>query len=280
MEGFSKLPKMQCYKEGGSVMAKNLFKSKDVESKGSDMAQDKKLIKKAFKQHDKAEHDKEPTEIKLKKGGRSKKEVGTVKKYKAGGNVDESMKAAGALDMLKKIKPTGKKKAMAPSKATEKPMMSGIDDMLAMKKGKSVKKYKEGGSIKNMADGRLTQTMGSAPSRGAPKPAMPAAMEETPQEREARRFRAQMQAQALSSLPQSMQKDAMDQMAPGQLQEGAAPGSTPIPPMAPPQQMAPQRPPMPQVPAGRPMPNPGIRPIPGSGAISSQEQQMLMRGGM
>jgi hypothetical protein len=279
MEGFSKLPKMQCYKEGGSVMAKNMFKSKDVESKGSDMAQDKKLIKKAFKQHDKAEHDKEPTEIKLKKGGRSKKEIGTVKKYKAGGNVDESMKAAGALDMLKKIKPTGKKKAMAPSKATEKPMMSGIDNMPAMKKGKSVKKYKEGGSIKSMADGRLTKTMGSAPSRGAPKPAMPAAMEETPQEREARRFRAQMQAQALSSLPQSMQKDAMDQMAPGQLQEGAAPGSTPIPPMAPPQQ-PPQQMAPPQVPAGRPMPNPGIRPIPGSGAISSQEQQMLMRGGV
>jgi hypothetical protein len=279
MEGFSKLPKMQCYKEGGSVMAKNMFKSKDVESKGSDMAQDKKLIKKAFKQHDKAEHDKEPTEIKLKKGGRSKKDVGTVKKYKAGGNVNEMAKPAGALDMLKKIKPTGKKKAMAPSKATEKPMMSGIDDMPVMKKGKSVKKYKEGGSIKNMADGRLTQTMGSAPSRGAPKPAM-SAMEETPQEREARRFRAQMQAQALSSLPQSMQKDAMNQMAPGQLQEGAAPGSTPIPPMAPPQQMAPQRPQMPQVPAGRPMPNPGIRPIPGSGAISSQEQQMLRRGGV
>ena len=52
MEGFKKLPKMQCYKEGGSVMAKNMFKSKDVESKGSDMEQDKKLIKKAFKQHD------------------------------------------------------------------------------------------------------------------------------------------------------------------------------------------------------------------------------------
>jgi len=274
MEGFSKLPKMQCYKEGGSVMAKNMFKSKDVESKGSDMEQDKKLIKKAFKQHDKAEHDKEPTEIKLKKGGRSKKDIGTVKKYKAGGNVNEMAKPAGALDMIKKIKPTGKKKAMAPSKATEKPMMSGIDDMPAMKKGKSVKKYKEGGSIKSMADGRLTQTMGSAPSRGAPKPAM-SAMEETPQEREARRFRAQMQAQALSSLPPSMQKDAMNQMAPGQLQEGAAPGSTPIPPMAPPQQMAP-----PQVPAGRPMPNPGIRPIPGPGQMSPQQQQMLMRGGV
>lgn len=276
MEGFKKLPKMQCFKEGGSVMAKNMFKSKDVESGDSDMAQDKKLIKKAFKQHDKAEHDKEPTEIKLKKGGRSKKEAGTVKKYKAGGNINEMAKPAGALDMIKKIKPTGNKKAAAPSKAAEKPMMSGIDNMPAMKKGKSVKKYKDGGSVQDMADGRTAVADTGMGGRGVMRESMPP-MEETPQERQARRFRAQMQAQALNSLPQSMQKDAMAQMAPGQLQEGAAPGSTPIPPMAPPQQMAPQRP---QVPAGRPMPNPGIRPIPGPGQMSPQQQQMLMRGGV
>jgi len=254
MEGFKKLPKMQCYKEGGSVMAKNMFKSKDVESGDSDMAQDKKLIKKAFKQHDKAEHDKEPTEIKLKKGGRSKKEAGTVKKYNAGGNINESMKAAGALDMLKKIKPTGKKKAMAPSKAVEKPMMSGIDNMPAMKKGKSVKKYKEGGSIKNMADGRTTGQMSDMEGRGMQREGMPP-MEETPQQRMARIEKAKRQAQSLSSLPQ------------------AAGPQAPQPPMAPPQGMAP---PM----APPPMGGAGVKPIPGPGAMSAQEQQMLMQGGM
>ena len=276
MEGFSKLPKMQCYKEGGSVKPKDMFKSKDVESKGSDMAQDKKLIKKAFKQHDKAEHDKEPTEIKLKKGGRSKKEVGTVKKYKAGGNVNEMAKPAGALDMLKKIKPTGKKKAMAPSKATEKPMMSGIDDMPAMKKGKSVKKYKDGGCVQGMADGRTAVSDKGMGGRGVMRESMPP-MEETPQERQARILRAEMQARALSSLPPSMQAEAIGQMPPGQLQPGAIPGSTPLQPLPPQQAMPPQRPPMP---AGRPMPNPGIRPIPAPGQMSPQDQQRLMRGGV
>jgi hypothetical protein len=40
-----------------------------MESKKSDMAQDKALIKKAFKQHDKQEHPGMHTKLKLKKGG-------------------------------------------------------------------------------------------------------------------------------------------------------------------------------------------------------------------
>jgi hypothetical protein len=88
MEGFKTLPKMQCFKTGGSVQdmcygGKAMKKGGHAESKemNSDLAQDKKLIKKAFKQHDKAEHDKEPTEIKLRKGGRAKKELGTARKF-------------------------------------------------------------------------------------------------------------------------------------------------------------------------------------------------------
>ena len=98
------------YKEGGDV----------------DLKQDKALIKKAFKQHDKAEHDKEPTEIKLKKGNRVKKEAGTVKKYKAGGAI-EMKKSSGDLDTIKKVKATGAKKADAPSKAEVKPNFKGSD---------------------------------------------------------------------------------------------------------------------------------------------------------
>lgn len=57
---------------------------KDYES--ADIAQDKKIVKKAFKMHDEQSHGGEKTDLtKLKKGGRTKKAVGTVRTYKAGG---------------------------------------------------------------------------------------------------------------------------------------------------------------------------------------------------
>ena len=52
-----------------------------------DVAKDKKIVKKAFKIHDEQSHDEKTDLSKLKKGGRAKKEVGTVKKYKTGGAV-------------------------------------------------------------------------------------------------------------------------------------------------------------------------------------------------
>jgi len=130
MEGFTKLPKMQCFREGGSVQ--NIMK-RGGKVDADDMAEDKKLIKKAFKQHDKAEHDKAPTEIKLRKGGRSKKENGSVKKYKAGGNVSEPGKKSGDLDPIKKIPVTGDKKADARSAAD--------------KVKNNFSKYKSGGNV-------------------------------------------------------------------------------------------------------------------------------------
>ena len=89
MEDFKKSSKMQCFKEGGSVQKEVNFKKRDRKNVDpSDSSQDKKLVKKAFAQHDKAKHGgSEPTEIKLKKGGRAKKECGTVKKFKCGGGV-------------------------------------------------------------------------------------------------------------------------------------------------------------------------------------------------
>ena len=127
MEGFSKLPKMQCFKAGGSVQnikaggsIQNVKAGGSIqnlkEGGSSDLAQDKKLIKKAFKQHDEAEHDKEPTEIKLKKGGRSKKTVGTVNKYKAGGAIGMK-KDDGDIDDIKKIKATKAEKLCMGGKA-------------------------------------------------------------------------------------------------------------------------------------------------------------------
>jgi hypothetical protein len=119
MEGFKSLPKMAHFKEGGHAKTKEMCgggrsykKGGEVECK-DDVKEDKKMIKKAFKQHDEAEHDKDnASEIKLKKGGRTKKEKGTVKKYKAGGSINPFEKA-GDEDKTKKVKATGDKKADA-----------------------------------------------------------------------------------------------------------------------------------------------------------------------
>ena len=83
---------MQSFKTGGSV--KNAYcgggrmkKGGEVES-AAEIKQDKALVKKAIAMHDKQEHKGEKTDLsKLKRGGRSKKEVGTVKKYCGGKSV-------------------------------------------------------------------------------------------------------------------------------------------------------------------------------------------------
>jgi hypothetical protein len=89
MEGFKKLPKgVACFKEGGSV-----YKSRHSEKSemSKDIAQDKKVVKKAFTMHDKQEHPGEKTDLsKLKKGGRAKKEGGCVGRYKSGGSVENA----------------------------------------------------------------------------------------------------------------------------------------------------------------------------------------------
>ena len=152
MEGFKSLPKMQCFKEGGSVKAMcyggKMKKGGHAESKEmkKDIAQDKKVVKKAFAMHDKQEHPGEKTDLsKLKKGGRMKKEVGTVKKYKAGGAI-EMKKDAGDKDDIKKVKQTKPKKAAAPSAAAKDVM----NTPKFFKKGNAVKKCNEGGSLKSV----------------------------------------------------------------------------------------------------------------------------------
>jgi len=189
MDDFKKLPKMQHFKEGGHAKPKAMCYGGKAMKKGgevdkADIEQDKKMIKKAFKQHDEAEHDKEPTEIKLRKGGRAKKETGTVKKFKTGGsvtNVYEAKKSSGDIDNIKKVKDIKPAKAAAPSKAATKPAFKGSD--VAKEKNKpaghkdSIKKvpptgdkkaaaasgakggpnkYKTGGKVKKMADGGAT----------------------------------------------------------------------------------------------------------------------------
>ncbi len=135
MEGFKKIAKMQCFKEGGTVQRKiaNFEKRERKTEEKDDVAQDKKIVKKAFSIHDKQLHETEKTDLsKLKTGGRPKKEKGTVKKYKTGGTV-ENQYAAKKTD--KDIQDIANAKRQKPQ------MLCG---------GKSVKK---------MADGRLTGAM-------------------------------------------------------------------------------------------------------------------------
>jgi hypothetical protein len=136
MEGFKPFKKVQCFKEGGSVQKEVNFTKRDRKNvEPNDMAQDKKLVKKAFLQHDKAKHGgSEATEIKLKKGGRAKKDCGTVKKYKTGGVVEN---AYGAKKTDKDIKDIANSKRQKPA------LLCG---------GKSVKKMADGGILDTLRD--------------------------------------------------------------------------------------------------------------------------------
>jgi hypothetical protein len=153
MEGFKKLAKgTPCYKEGGSV-----YKSRHSEKRemSEDIAQDKKVVKKAFAMHDKQEHKGEKTDLsKLKNGGRAKKECGTVKKYKCGGGVFGAKKTKEDIknmDDAKTCKP--KKLAMGgmsapapaglPAKAPSGAMgqMSELEKRRQMEKMARAKKY-------------------------------------------------------------------------------------------------------------------------------------------
>jgi len=157
MDGFKSSPKMQCFKEGGAVKYKSRHSEKSEMSE--DIAQDKKVVKKAFAMHDKQSHEGDKTDLsKLKKGGRmKKKDGGCVGRYKAGGSIGMK-KDSGDIKDIQKIKLSKPKKAAAPSKAAIKPAMSNIaepaPDMGAMppmmKKGGYAKKCAEGGSLKSV----------------------------------------------------------------------------------------------------------------------------------
>jgi hypothetical protein len=112
---FSKADKGKTFKKGG-------------EMKNADLAQDKKMIKRAVGMHDKQAHKGEHTNLsKLKKGG-------NVKKMAAGGMPDPRMAA-----MMAK-----KRQAMMGAPAA-RPAMAGPAPTMPMKKGGSTKKMASGG---------------------------------------------------------------------------------------------------------------------------------------
>ena len=183
MDEFKPMVKMAHFKEGGGAYCGGGSMKMKTGGKADkdDMKQDKAMIKKAFKQHDEAEHDKEPTEIKLKKGGRSKKDCGTVRKFKVGGsvnNVYEAKKSSGDIDNIEKVKDIKPGKAKSESAAMKRPAMKGSDvekekskpagDKDSIKKVPPTgdkkanamsgakggpNKYKTGGGVKKYADG-------------------------------------------------------------------------------------------------------------------------------
>jgi hypothetical protein len=141
MDGFKSSQKMQCFKEGGAVKYKSRHSEKSEMSE--DIAQDKKVVKKAFAMHDKQSHEGEKTDLKkLNKGGRTKKSRGTVKKFGKENSI-KMKKDAADIDEIKAVKQTAPLTAMAPSAPVEQPAAP----LPMMKKGKSVKKYNTGGSV-------------------------------------------------------------------------------------------------------------------------------------
>jgi hypothetical protein len=129
MEGFTKNPKIACFKEGGQVG----YKSRKTPCDAKDMKEDKAIVKKAVGQHESAKHKGEgKTELKLKTGGRCKKEAGSVKKYKKGGEVIGMKKTADDKKDIAGIKKKGsepKKKAPKTKQAPAKPMGMAAPEM-------------------------------------------------------------------------------------------------------------------------------------------------------
>jgi hypothetical protein len=146
MEGFKTLPKgVQCFKEGGSV-----YKSRHSEKseKKSDIAQDKSIVKKGVKQHEAALHKGQPkTELKLKQGGRTKKAVGTVKKYKCGGGVYGAKKTKEDIKNIDAAKECKPKKLQAggmsaPAGPMAKAPSAAMGQMTELEKRRNLEKMK------------------------------------------------------------------------------------------------------------------------------------------
>ena len=113
MEDFKKIIKM---KSGGSVdKAIEAYEKRERKTEVSgDIAQDKSIVKKGVKQHEANLHKGQPkTELKLKNGGRAKKEGGCVGRYKSGGTVEN---AYGTPKTDKDIKDIANTKRQKPKK--------------------------------------------------------------------------------------------------------------------------------------------------------------------
>jgi len=234
MEGFKSTPKMQCFKEGGSVQRKieNFTKRDRKVVDEADIKQDKAIVKKSISMHDKQEHKGEHTDLsKLRKGGRAKKDCGTVKKYKAGGSVGVygAKKTSGDLDSIEKAKDIKPAKAAAPSKAAVKPNFKGSD----VEKEKSKPAGHKDPYIKSKQSGKAAAAPSGAKGPdaykkgGKVKKAMGGAMSATDVKLAALDKQRQMEKMKRArALPPSMQSQLINQ-------DPSAAGLTPPPAPAP-----------------------------------------------
>lgn len=205
MEGFTKNAKMQCFKTGGAVK----YKSRHSETKEmeKDIAQDKTVVKKAFKMHDAQSHEGDKTDLsKLKKGGRIKKcGGGNVRKYKKGGPVkkaDGGLMGQGAIsDMERRI---AMKAADSESAAKGQGAISDMEKQRQMDRIKRAQKHlgpaqqgefagqereflgrKKGGKVKKYADGGDVISQEAEDIIRGKRPVQAKAGEMTPAERRA-----------------------------------------------------------------------------------------------
>ena len=131
MEGFRQNPKMKsqiaCFKEGGSTTP---AKKEAKRHEKADVAEDKKIAKKAVSQHEAAKHKgEEKTELKLKEGGRSKKDKPSVKRYDSKAikmKKDDSDKKA--IAKVKKTKPVVERMSPAPAAPAPQGMGMPMED--------------------------------------------------------------------------------------------------------------------------------------------------------
>ena len=145
MEGFKPNVKMKsqiaCFKEGGSTTPAK--KSPKAEMK-ADLAQDKKIVKKAVSQHEGAKHKgEEKTELKLKQGGRAKKDNPSVKRFDSKAiKMKKDASDKKAIAKVKKTKPVVERMIPAPEAPAPEGMGVPIEDTQDM-------------GMQGYADGRL-----------------------------------------------------------------------------------------------------------------------------
>jgi hypothetical protein len=163
MEGFKSQKKVACFKEGGQVGYKSRNNHSEEKEMAADIKQDKAIVKKAVSQHESAKHKGEgKTELKLKNGGRAKKEKGTVRKYATGGGVTPEQSAAykdrvaGDMATAKKIVAGELPAQSTPGTLTSAERRASIAKAFGpkLKTGGKVGKYCGGGMTKK-ADGGI-----------------------------------------------------------------------------------------------------------------------------
>jgi len=168
LEGFKKNPKVQCFREGGQVGYKPRKDHSESKEMAKDIKKDKAIVKKAVGQHESAKHKGEgKTELKLKSGGRCKKEGGNVRKYKTGGEVIGMKKTAEDKKDIAGIKKKGsepKKKAPKTKQAPAKPMGMAKPEMPM--EGE-LPMFEEGGNVLDRMGRRLRDNVMGTPEQNA-----------------------------------------------------------------------------------------------------------------